>query len=94
VSGSHVVWAGYDGNDYEIFVYDGSHTIQLTDNSWQDYRPHVSGSNVVWYGSDGSDGDWEIFFATYEDSAAPEPGGAALILCGAVGLLRRRRRRR
>ncbi len=27
VSGSNVVWAGYDGNDYEIFFYNGSTTV-------------------------------------------------------------------
>jgi hypothetical protein len=50
VSGSSVVWYGYDGNDYEIFLYDGSTVRQLTDNDIWDFEPQVSGSNVVWWG--------------------------------------------
>ena len=32
----YVVWEGYDGTDWEIFLYDGIETIQLTDNSYDD----------------------------------------------------------
>ena len=55
VSGSDVVWLGYDGNDFEVFLYDGSTTTQLSDNSYDDCWPQVSGSNVVWSGYDGND---------------------------------------
>ena len=29
VFGSNIVWWGYDGNDYDIFLYDGNTTTQL-----------------------------------------------------------------
>ncbi len=67
ISGSNIVWRGFDGNDYEIFLYDGLSIRQLTDNSYDDgggaygydNNPRVSGSNVVWEGFDGN--DCEIF---------------------------------
>ena len=51
VSGTNVVWKGWDGNDWEIFLYDGSSVMQITDNSEDDGAysdwtgPHVSGAN-------------------------------------------------
>lgn len=65
VSGSNVVWQGWDGNDYEIFLYDGTTTIQLTDNDCADRPPRVSGSNVVWdgQGTPGGIHAFEIFLA-------------------------------
>ncbi|MCK4625524.1 MAG: PEP-CTERM sorting domain-containing protein [Phycisphaerae bacterium] len=59
VSGSNVVWYGDNGNDSEIFFYDGTSTTQLTNNSCCEYTSDVSGSNAVWYGWDGN--DYEIF---------------------------------
>ena len=32
-----VVWYGYDGNDYEIFLYSNGIVIQITDNDYDDY---------------------------------------------------------
>jgi len=55
VSGNNVVWEGFDGNDYEIFLFDGATTSQLTSNSSQDHQAHVSGDNVVWRGEFGGD---------------------------------------
>lgn len=60
ISGSNVVWCGSDGNDLEIFFWEGSTIKQLTDNEFDDYCPAVSSSNVVWCGSDGR--DTEVFF--------------------------------
>ena len=50
-----MVWSGDDGNDSEIYLYDGSRTIQITDNDTDDYSPQVSGNNVVWSGDEGND---------------------------------------
>ena len=61
ISGTNVVWEVYDGNDGEIFFYNGTTTTQLTNYSFYDYDPQISGANVVWWGEDGS--DWEIFMA-------------------------------
>ena len=55
-----VVWYGWDGDDDEIFLYDGTTTIQLTDNEFDDNDPHINASGiVVWAGSVGP--DKEIF---------------------------------
>ncbi|MDX2216691.1 MAG: cadherin-like domain-containing protein [Oculatellaceae cyanobacterium bins.114] len=52
ISDSNVVWNSFDGNDYEIFFYNGSTgvTTQLTNNAIDDVAPigGISGSNVVW----------------------------------------------
>jgi beta propeller repeat protein len=60
ISGSNVVWEGNDGNDTEIYFYNGSTTIQLTNNNTSDRNLQISGSNVVWEGNDGN--DTEIYF--------------------------------
>jgi hypothetical protein len=57
--GDKVVWSGDDGNDWEIFLYNGTETIQLTNNDVDDQRPHIWGDHVVWTGDDGN--DTEIF---------------------------------
>jgi beta propeller repeat protein len=60
ISGSNVAWTAYDGNDYEIYFYNGSTTTRLTDNSVDDLAPQISGTNVVWQSGTGSSAD--IFF--------------------------------
>lgn len=72
ISGSKVVWSGWDGNDYEIFFWDADdpcNVTQITDNdyedgflSWGEGLPNVqiSGSNVVWASI--IDDAGEIFF--------------------------------
>ena len=45
--------------DGEVFLYDGTNTIQLTNNSYSDTSPRVSETHVVWRGFDGN--DFEIF---------------------------------
>ena len=52
VSGTNVVWSGWDGGDYEIYSnFDG----QLSNNDTGDFYPSISGTNVVWRHYDGSD---------------------------------------
>ena len=51
-----------DGTDYEIFFYNGTSTIQLTNNSYEDSAPQIS-RNIVWYGLDGT--DYEIYQANF-----------------------------
>ena len=58
----YVVWEGYDGQDWEIFVYDGENTIQITSNTYDDYDPQINDFGyIVWWGFDGQDN--EIFLA-------------------------------
>ena len=56
-----VVWEAFDDHDYEIFLYDGSKVIQLTDNERNDRKPHINDNGqVVW---EADIGDIEIFLA-------------------------------
>lgn len=48
ISGNQVVWYAYDGNDTEIFLYDGSDVIQLTNNEVSDIEPQISGDYIAW----------------------------------------------
>jgi hypothetical protein len=61
-----VVWSGFDGSDWEIFmcsICDGSDNTQITDNSYSDHATQINASGqVVWHGGNGS--DYEIFLAT------------------------------
>jgi len=54
------VWHGFDGNDYEIFLYSNGTLTQITDNGYDDYDAQINfKGKIVWYGSDGNDN--EIF---------------------------------
>ena len=58
----YVVWQGWDGSDWEVFLYDGSGIIPLTKNTSNDRRPQINNNGyVVWDGYD--DSDSEIFLA-------------------------------
>jgi hypothetical protein len=62
----YVVWQGRDddsGIDSEIFLYDGTNTIQLTDNSYEDHSAQINDNGyVVWCGMAGEEyGFGEIF---------------------------------
>ncbi|MEK6714494.1 MAG: alpha/beta fold hydrolase [Candidatus Omnitrophota bacterium] len=61
IYGGQVVWRGWDGHDYEIYLYDGKQIIQLTNNNYNDYDPQIHNGQVVWRGYDGS--DYEIYLA-------------------------------
>jgi hypothetical protein len=60
IHNGQVVWQGYDGQDYEIFYWDGTNIHQLTNNNYDDVDPQINNGQVVWQGYDGH--DWEIFF--------------------------------
>ncbi len=59
ISGSNAVWSQWDGNDWEIFRYDGVSTTQITNNVTDDVSPAVSGADIAWSRWDGS--HWEVF---------------------------------
>ena len=60
VSNGQVVWNGWDGNDYEIYLYNGHLPCgQLTNNNANDYFPKIDNGQVVWYGDDGN--GYQIF---------------------------------
>ena len=56
-----MVWRGHDGNDDDIFLYDGNNTTNISNNSYYDYYPQISGSNVVWICHDGDDGEVFVY---------------------------------
>ncbi|MGQ9504528.1 MAG: GEVED domain-containing protein [Thermogutta sp.] len=57
--GDRVVWENFDGQDWEIFLFDGSETQRLTNNTRDDRFPVVFGQYVAWSGHDGQ--DYEIY---------------------------------
>jgi len=57
--GDRVVWESFDGQDWEIYLYDGTQTRRLTNNTSDDRMPAVFDDRVVWSGFDGQ--DWEIY---------------------------------
>ncbi|MCP4710786.1 MAG: biopolymer transporter Tol, partial [Planctomycetes bacterium] len=68
----YVTWCGDENSnenfcgdplrsDSEIFLYDKTNIMRLTDNHYEDIDPQINANGqVVWCGHDGA--DWEIFF--------------------------------
>ena len=54
-----VVWTAFDGNDGEIFLYDGVATIQITDNERDERNLDFHDGLIAWDAFDGH--DTEIF---------------------------------
>lgn len=48
VGGGGIVWQAWDGNDWEIMLFDGSYTEQLTNNDSQDVAPVIQDGYVLW----------------------------------------------
>jgi hypothetical protein len=71
VSGNYVVWEGNDGSDWEIYLYDGTNTRQLTDNTVDDRFADVFGTNVVWSQWDGT--DYEVMYGVYDPNSSTTP---------------------
>ncbi len=53
ISGSRAVWHRRFSTDYEIFAYNGSAVVMLTNNGTDDADPEISGDRVVY--NDGTD---------------------------------------
>ncbi|MBX2926229.1 MAG: HYR domain-containing protein [Saprospiraceae bacterium] len=73
--GSHLVWQGYDGSDYEIFYMDLSDPTAtpqaITNNNTNDFRPSIWGNRIVWEHHNGS--SQEILTLSLNDiGAAPQ----------------------
>ncbi|HUS72140.1 MAG TPA: hypothetical protein VMY06_03665, partial [Sedimentisphaerales bacterium] len=72
ISGSNVVWSGWDIDNTEIFFWNGdpnSEPINISNRSYGDVNPQISGSNVVWEGHDGN--DKEMFFWNGDPTSRP-----------------------
>jgi cysteine-rich repeat protein len=61
MDGARVVWVASDGNDDEIFLYDGSTLTPVTDNDFDDAEPQVAGAAVAWTGYPDAPGEGEIY---------------------------------
>lgn len=57
--GNSIVWIELDGNDFDIFLFNGIKTIQIADNIATKWEPQIHGDNIVWFANDGD--DYEIF---------------------------------
>ena len=50
---NEIVWSGWDGNDFEIFHFDGSTVSQITTNNYDDRFPQLNDSGIMaWTGYD------------------------------------------
>ncbi len=52
ISGNYVVWQGYVGGNWEVFLHDltTSTTTQITSNSTDDISPQTDGNYITWMG--------------------------------------------
>jgi hypothetical protein len=48
VSDAGIVWQAWDENDWEIMLFDGTYTEQLTENEAQDVAPVIQDGYVLW----------------------------------------------
>lgn len=53
VYGDAVVWQGWVGNDWEIFLLIGEELTMLTDNTTHDIAPNINGTHIVWQSFEG-----------------------------------------
>lgn len=58
IAGPYVAWEVWDGNDFEICVYNGDKITQITNNDSNDVEPNISAPFLFWRVWDGN--DWEI----------------------------------
>lgn|GEM_PF-6520769 len=68
LAGDRAVWVAFDGEDEEVFLFDGASVVQLTDNDYDDDQPQVAGDHVVWRARSGGDTEIHHFDG---DSTAP-----------------------
>ena len=93
ISGSNLVWVGNDGNDDQIYFWDGVTITNVSNNSTDDRAPAISGSNVVWRRWDGYNDDMEIYFMRGAPRSfgyaipAISPGGLALLAGLVLGIV-------
>lgn len=70
MDGNCIVYSGYDGDDYEIYLYeiDSGHITQLTDNDTSDRYPKIRGDRIVWRAED-NDENSTIMMAYIKDAS-------------------------
>jgi serralysin len=60
ISGSNIVWYGWDGSSYEIYRLQGDAIVPVTDNARTDQYPKISGQSIAWEQYDGH--TWQLMF--------------------------------
>jgi hypothetical protein len=55
-----IAWQAYDGNDEEIYYFNGKNIVRVTYNDIEDVFPSLYDGKIAWEGYDGH--DREIFF--------------------------------
>ncbi|HLP93001.1 MAG TPA: HYR domain-containing protein, partial [Saprospiraceae bacterium] len=50
ISGDYVAWSGYDGQDWEVFLFNTKTGVieNVTNNDYNDYEPKIDGDYMVW----------------------------------------------
>ncbi|BAQ63007.1 alkaline phosphatase [Geminocystis sp. NIES-3708] len=56
-----VVWAGKKDADYEVYLYDGTGIIQLTNDNIDNFPRLVGDKYIVWNGNDGNDDEIYLY---------------------------------
>ncbi|MGL1900730.1 MAG: RICIN domain-containing protein [Fibrobacterales bacterium] len=51
-SNGQVVFSMWDGNDSEVYFYNGSELVQITDNDIRDNNPSIHNGHIVWVGGE------------------------------------------
>ncbi len=52
--GDAIVWQGWVGDDWEIFLLEGDELTMLTDNTTHDITPSINGNHIVWQSFEGN----------------------------------------
>jgi hypothetical protein len=63
VTGNRAVWDRFDGQDNELFLYDGNNVIQLTDDEVDQLAPEISNEAITWH----TRSDLSDFILYYDD---------------------------
>ncbi len=85
----YVVWVGFDGEDNEIFLHDGTTATQLTNNSYEDTLPQINaGGYVVWVGFDGEDNEIFLYTPDAEDDDSGASGGGSGCFISTVSIFK------
>jgi hypothetical protein len=72
ISGSRAVWQRRFSTDYEIYAYNGSNVVQLTNNATDDTNPEISGDRVVYL--DATDVQCHDFSTGHTTNLSNDPG--------------------
>ena len=57
-----IVWYGFDGNENEVFYYDGNSIINFTDNLTHDIVPKINNSGQIVWNNFVTNGNEEVFY--------------------------------